>query len=308
MSDTHQNFSHDVSNDAVRRFLLGQLSANEQPGFERRLFLDSELEARVRLAEFELADDYACLRLSAEDRERFERRFLLSDDRKLKLNVSHALRERFVLTPAPVRTMPRIFRQLQSLLSFNRPVVRIAFGVAMLLVILGGAWLVIKDEQPIKDRIKRIVKIRRPQPPSTPRESHHPSNNSAPDRPAPTPVPDHARPAPSPTVEIIPLSPDVLTDSGKAPTINLSAGTHDIVRLELAIKPEPSALFQAQLSTIEGQAVVTADSLKTTDAAGNRIDFNVPASLLKAGDYKITLTKVSDTSKESIASYYFRVQ
>jgi hypothetical protein len=29
--------------------------------------------------------------------------------------------------------------------------------------------------------------------------------------------------------------------------------------------------------------------------------------LLKAGDYKITLRRVNDTSKEGLGSYYFRV-
>ncbi len=103
MNDSNQNISRDVSDDAVRRFLLGQLSANEQPGFEHRLFLDSELEARVRLAEFDLADDYACSRLGAEDRERFEQRFLASNERKLKLNVSNAKRRRreFLVNSGP---------------------------------------------------------------------------------------------------------------------------------------------------------------------------------------------------------------
>ncbi|MGH9971797.1 MAG: hypothetical protein ACREBG_28935 [Pyrinomonadaceae bacterium] len=308
MNDSNQNFSSEVSDDAVRRFLLGQLSANEQPSFEQRLFLDSELEARVRLAEFDLADDYACSRLGAEDRERFEQRFLAGDDRKLKLNVSNALRDRFAFTQAPVRTTTRFVKQLQSLLNFNRLIVRIAFGVAMLVVIVGGAWLMIKKEQRIKDGIKRVVKIRRSQPPNAPRETHHAPDNSAPEhRATPSTMLDHEGTTPSPTVEIITLSPNVPLESGKAPNINLSTG-HYIVRLELAVKPEPSALYQAQLSTIAGQAVVTADSLKATEVGGKKIDFDVPVGLLKAGNYRITLRRVSDSSKETVASYYFRVR
>lgn len=302
MKDSNENNSREFSDDTVRRFLLGQLNTKEQPRFEQRLFLDSELEARVRLAEFELADDYACSRLRAKDRERFEQRFLVSDDRKLKLEVSNALQDRFAFTQAPVKTTARFVEQLQSLLNFNELIVRIAFGVAMLVVILGSAWLLIKKEprikEGIKDRIQRVTRIRRPQPANAPREAHH-----APDKSAPEP-----RETPSPKVEIITLSPDVLLESGKAPSINLPAGAHDIVRLQLVVKPEPFALYQAQLSTIEGQTVVTAESLKSTEVAGNKIDFDVPVGLLKAGDYRVTLRRISDTSIESVLSYYFRVR
>jgi hypothetical protein len=299
MNDSNQNISRDFSDDAVRRFLLGQLSADEQPGFEQRLFLDSELEARVRLAEFNLADDYAFSRLRAEDRKRFEQRFLAGDDRKLKLNVSNVLRDRFALTQSPVRTTTRFIKQLQSLLNFDQLIVRIAFGVAMLVLITGSAWLLIKKEPRIKDGIKesisRVTKIKRPQPTNAPRESHHAQDISPPER----------RVTPSPTVEIVTLSPDVLLESDKAPSINLPAD--GMVRLELAVTPEPSAMYQAQLSTIEGRTVVTAESLKATEGAG-KIDLDVPVGLLKTGDYRITLRRVSDTSKESLVSYYFRVR
>lgn len=290
MNDSNQNITRDFSDDAVRRFLLGQLNADEQPDFERRLFLDSELEERVRRAEFELADDYAFSRLRAEDRERFEQRFLAGADRKLKLNVSNALRDRFGFTEVPVGTPARFIKQLRNLFDFNRLSVRIAFGVVMVVVIVGGAWLLIKKEPQIKDTITRIAKIRRPQPTKAPREeAHHPRRETS-------------------TVEIVTLSPDVLLDSGKAPSINLPSGAHDIVRLELMVESEPSALYQAQLSTIEGQTVLTAESLKAAEVAGKKIDIDVPVGLLKAGDYRITLRRVSDTSQESVANYYFRVR
>ena len=178
----------------------------------------------------------------------------------------------------------------------------------MLVVIAGGGWL-IKKEPRIKEGIKRVAKIRRPQPSNTPREAHHAPDNSAPKHPAtPSPMPDDERTTPSPTVEIIAFSPDVDLESGKAPSINLPAGAHDIVRLELAVKPEPQALYKAQLSTIEVQTVVTAESLRASEVGGEKIDFDVPVGLLKAGDYRITLRRVSDTSKESVASYYFHVR
>lgn len=293
MNDSNQNSSGDFSEDAVRRFLLGRLSADEQPDFERRLFLDSDLEARVRRGELDLTDDYACSRLSDEDRQQFEKRFLVSDDRKLKLIVSNALRDRFGVTQASSIKTTLVIKQLHSVFDFNRLAVRIAFSFALLVLIVGGAWLLIKKE-PIKETITRVTRIRRPQPSTDPKHSHHPQNTSP-------------RQAPSPFVEIVTLSPDVPLESGKAPTVNLPAGAHDIVRVELVVKADSSAVYEAQLSIIDGQTVVTAEPVKATAVTGDKIELNVPVSLLKAGDYHITLRRVSDTSQGDVAHYYFRV-
>ncbi len=104
------NNSPEFSDDAIRRFLFGRLSAAEQTTLEERLFADDDLEARVRLAEFDLADDYALERLSVADCEAFAEKFLLSAERKRTLGVSTALRERFasVTTTAPERAQVSI--------------------------------------------------------------------------------------------------------------------------------------------------------------------------------------------------------
>src|SRR5258708_39895232 len=89
--------SDEFSNETIRRFLLGSLSASEQPLFEQRLMSDVGLDARARLIELDLADDYACGRLTTSDRQLFEQRFLVTADRQRKLRVSELLRDRFSL-------------------------------------------------------------------------------------------------------------------------------------------------------------------------------------------------------------------
>src|SRR5437868_4553020 len=90
-----QDDSSGFSGETIRRFLLGHLSELEQPLFERELFTDAGLGARVRLAEIDLADDYAFERLSVADRILFEERFLVTSKRRRELNVSLGLRDRF---------------------------------------------------------------------------------------------------------------------------------------------------------------------------------------------------------------------
>ena len=53
-----------ISDGMIRGFLLCRLGEGTRARFEERLFTDDELERRVRLAEFELTDDYVFGRLS----------------------------------------------------------------------------------------------------------------------------------------------------------------------------------------------------------------------------------------------------
>src|SRR5438552_16173724 len=104
MADNNNQFYEggpgEFSDETIRRFLLGGLSASEQPLFEQRLFTDDGLDARVRLAEFDLADDYAFERLNASERSLFEEKFLLTSDRRQNLEVSRVLRDRFATIDA----------------------------------------------------------------------------------------------------------------------------------------------------------------------------------------------------------------
>ena len=70
-----QDNSSGSSDETIRRFLFGELTESEQPPFEQQMFTDAGLDARVRLAEIDLADDYAFDRLNATDRARFDERF-----------------------------------------------------------------------------------------------------------------------------------------------------------------------------------------------------------------------------------------
>src|SRR2546423_14530884 len=92
------------SNDAIRRFLLGELTVTEQTAFENRLVADDELEARVRLSELGLADDYVRQSLTRAESLRVQERFLVTRDRLHMTAVSQALGDRF--TPATDRSVP----------------------------------------------------------------------------------------------------------------------------------------------------------------------------------------------------------
>jgi hypothetical protein len=315
MADIGNN-SQEFADDAVRRFLFGRLSLTEQSTFEAHLFSDDRLEARVRLAEFDLADDYAFARLSPADREAFERKFLLSAGRRRKLNVSSALRDRFASASTAATTArdgakTSIGERLRLLFALNQRGWRFALGVMIFVVLIGTVWLAVKEPR-IKEVIKaRIFNRRAPAPaPSTPRMAGHSNNTSAmPEhRTTSSPMPAHDQTTPSPTIASVVLLPGASRDGDKLPRINLPKGEHDIVRLQLALKPNQTGIYRAELLTIDGQDIFSAQSLQSTDIDAGKLDFDVPAALLKAGDYQVKLSRAADGSKGSVASYYFRVQ
>ena len=309
-----RNNSVEFSDDAIRGFLFGRLNPAEQPTLEKHLFRDDRLEARVRLAEFDLADDYALKRLSSADRLAFEQEFLLSSGRKRQLKVSTALRDRFVSNSTVATTAldsgrTSIGERLRLLFGLNQRAWRIAFVVAILGVLFGGAWLAVKEPR-IKERIgARIFNRRAPAPaPGAPRVAGHSTNSAQPPehQTTPLPMPAHDQTTPSPTIASVVLLPDAARDGDELPGINPPKGEHDIVRLQLALKPNQSGPFRADLMTIAGQLVFSAQSLTASDKGG--IDFDVPAALLKIGGYQIKLSRADDGSKRSVASYYFRVR
>lgn len=303
--------NNQFTDDAIRRFLLGRLDAAEQSTFEEQLFADDRLEALVRLGEFDLTDDYALARLSSEDREAFEQKFLLSDGRKRRLNVSNTLRDRFSsASNAAIAerdgAKASVAERLRLLFGLDRRSWRLAFGVLIAAVLIGTVWLVVKQPR-IKENIKAIIFNRRaPAPlPSVPRLAAHPGNrSSAPvHQTTPSPMPPH-EPTASPATIV--LFPGATRDD--LPVINLPKGEHDIVRLQLALKPNQIGSYRAELLTIDGQSVFSSESLQATDTDARRVEFDVPASLLKVGDYRVSLRRADDASKRIVASYYLRVQ
>ena len=298
----HENGPREVSDETMCRFLLGRLSASEQPAFEERLFSQDGLDSRVRLAELELADDYAYGRLSDTERALFEEKFLVSADRRRQVEVSSSLRERFA--SAPVLNLTFVER-LRALPAFTRPAWRYAFGVVILLILVGTAWLVIKEPRFVQ-RIAIKIMPRRSTPRSAPREADHPANTSSLEhQTAPSPMPVHDQTS-SPSVSIA-LVPAASSDNNVPPVV-LPKGEQDVVRLQLAVQHDQPGTFRAELLTADGQSVFSAGLLKVADNDSAQIIFDVPARVLKTGNYQIKLSRDNAGAKENVGNFYFRAQ
>ncbi len=132
--------------DVMAKYLLGELSDAEQETVEEKLFLDDDWFDRLRVAEMELIDRYVQGGMSQKERSQFERGFLTTPDKIEKVtNAKTFMRHVEQLEPAraiePETSRP-FWRSLASYFSFQSPAMQYAMAAAVLLLAVGGAWLV----------------------------------------------------------------------------------------------------------------------------------------------------------------------
>jgi len=286
------------SEDSIRRFLLGQLKPGEQSMFEEQLFTDSDLEDRVRLAEFELADDYIFKRLTESEAKSFGEKYLLTADRKQKLNVSKSLRDRFMAVSRP---KPRrgIYRGLTALLDIRQMTWRHAIAALVLILIFVMVFLAKKEPQ----IVERILPdhLQRHHTTPTPQAMHHAAEPSAPAHSDESPVkPVHESPL------VVALTSTNTFD--QEPVVVLPSGENAVVRFQLSIKAGQEGLYRADLLTSRREKVFNAESLKAYGSGASFISIDVPVSALESGQYEIRLTRTDDRTKQQVVQYYFSVQ
>ena len=306
--------SSSFTDEQVRLYLLCRLNEGERVKFEERLLVGDELAQRTRLAELELSDDYAADRLSLADRDFFEKKFLVSEGRRSDLRVSQALHKHAaVVSPEAIQTEKSSWLQrVSALFGFERsPVFATVGSLAMLILIGGAVWLVVRQKQTQEPVVASYENAPSPQP------SVSPANQLSPTQPAPSPQPSPDKKPPTsptpphaqapPTVATFTLFPGSLRGSGDLLRVVVPSGKQDVVRLMLVPEADGKGIYGAQLLSAEGKTILTRARLQITkDNSEPRLLLNIPAHQLKVGDYQIRLSRQLDGKIEVIGSYYFR--
>jgi uncharacterized protein YegP (UPF0339 family) len=295
----NKQHSQDFTDDSIRRFLLGQLKTEEQTLFEEHLFTNSDLEARVRLAEFELADDCAFKRLTESEIESFREKYLLTADRNHRLEVSKAIRARFV-SESVSETSPTVFQRLMPLFNLRRPAWRYAFAALGLILILATVFLVTKEPQVVNRFIPERFRST-PHASPTPQLMNHSNGSSS---------PAHSEQAPPAASHESPLIVGLTSTSSQeqSPVITPPLDANAVVRFQLSIKEDAKGVYRADLLAASGETLFSVESLKPYGPKASTIDFDVPAKDLKSGQYQIRLSRVDEPAKQESSQYYFRVQ
>ena len=279
------NSSVIFSDDAIRRFLLGELNVTEQTAFENRLVADDELEARVRLSELGLADDYVQRRLPRAESLRVQARFLVTRDRQHMAAVSQALRDRFT---------PATHRSAQGLFNFDNPAWRYAFAAAILLIVFATVWLRVKER---RLALNPPLPPKRVQPKVSPAQSpvaaNHPVGSSTPThQEEATPLPEHQT-----TLSIALDAKNTVENPSELQVPNGTASIRAVVSLE---KNQLDS-YRAELWNSRGESVFSADGLTPNEG---KLVVDIPALDLSPGEYMIRLNGREDAAG---LQYYLRI-
>jgi hypothetical protein len=272
------------SDDAIRRFLLGELTVAEQGAFENRLFTDDELAARVRLGELGLADDYVRQRLMRAESLRVQERFLVTKDRQHLAAVSQALHDRFA---------PPTDRIASGIFNFSHPAWRYAFAAVILIIVFATVWLGVKERRlagPLT-----IPKRALPKPTATqsPVVAHHPAGSLAPThQEEATPPPEHET--------TLSIALDAKNTVENPSEVKLLSGTASISAV-ISLEKNQLGSYRAEVWNSRGESVFSADGLTPSDEGKLVID--IPALDLSPGEYMIRLNGRKDVPE---LQYYLR--
>ena len=253
----------------IERYLLGELSPDEQAGLEALYFGDAELLDRIDAAEDDLIDDYVRGGLSPAQRLRFESHFL-NEKRRERVRMAEALRKAL---------QPRVSKRS----AWALPLAASLFGAALLAIV----WLLVQNRR-LHERIETLqAEIARK--PVTP-----PITVTA-------PVTVKQPPAPLPVAAIV-LAPGLTRDGGAIATLAVERQTR-MVRIEARLETR-APRYKATLQRAGESPTWTGSGLiaQTVDG-GQRLVLYFPREQFTVGDYILTVT-----ARDFIADYAFTVK
>lgn len=273
-----------LTDDELRRYLLGTLPEAEAESLEDAYFADRETLERVRGAEDDLVDDYAAGRLTPDESRRLEHRWEASPRQRERLLVARALR---LALPPPRPTLPGRPRWP----GWSAPL-RLA---ALLFLSFGLFW---------------TWRARQPQPRPAPNSATADASEARPPAsPAVTPQPSPTALA-SRTLVVLALSPIAARDGPGARPLRVPADAR-AVRLELEAEPESlqaagASPLAVEVATVEGRPVWRGRAVRprlgrpallaTVELAPER---------LAPGDYVVSLFVMHDGA--ALERYFLRV-
>ncbi len=300
----------DVSDETLRQYLLGRLGEDERLELDQHLLFDDSLAERILLCESELIDDFVAQRLPSRERELFTQRFLVTESRKQKLRLASALRG---YADSQSRAGESLAvsswrERVGNFFGFELPPVwALAGSFAVLMLLVGLTWFALRRAQPVQVAVTRQEPV--------PALSPASSSASAPSPPVTSTPPVKTENSPTPVEPVMPttvasfvLLPGAVRDGGDMTRISVPRGERDVVRLTLSLEADTPGLYRAELATAEGQKVTVRDRLKARITnADAKVTLDIPARLLKHGDYQIVLSRQKpDGQTEGAGRYYFR--
>jgi hypothetical protein len=321
--------------DTCERYLLGELSEAEQAQLEEAYFADDALFERFLAVKDELLDAYARGELTEEKRARFAQHFRATEPRRQQIDEAQdlirattaAARQPAIANGEKTRTITRnvdaSWRESVANMFRLRPLAWQSALIVMLLLALGGVWLIVRYRQRQQAELASSEKSK-PQPlqatsppvvagdnapspfptDSTANREPPPGTNATP-RPTPgtpgTPEPQFSA-AQIASLTLLPLVTRDITDEN---TLILHPATR-IVRLRLVFRKNNYRSYSASLTTLDDQQVWQNHALKADSSKS--VTLQIAPALLQQHDYLLTLSaRTAGDQLETVGEYYFHV-
>ena len=293
----------------LRRYLLGELSLEEQVLIEQRLFLESEYAELAQAVEDDLIDDYVRNDLPANEHAQFETHFLTQPEHVEDVKIAEALNKHWVenstetdpvrvdLPPAPP---PR-----------SNQFVWVSLGAIGILIIGLIAWIgwqsMRRDsEQPQQAEQQPTPVNQAPSVSPTPVIPNSGSSNQTASQQNKN-GPENRKNPPS-QLATFSIYPGTFSRGGATKPVSLSADIKTVI-LKLPVKGD-SESYSAILSSRRRQVQRWRELNSEMDAElGKIVRVDVSAALLNEQDYEIKLTGLTDDSgSPETTTYAFRVE
>lgn len=296
------------SNEAWQvKYLLGTLTEEEQVQVEDRAFADGDYMSALETAEADLIDAYVRGELSQSDRRSFELRFLASPERRRKVEFARALST----IAAESRTRESRAAERLSFMSVFRgwnPVVQFAAGMAIVVCIAGGAWLV-SENAAIRSRMAALEAERR----GFEDRERSLRQRLGEEQTRAALATQNRQPSEAPRAPLVAslvLMPGLSRAQAPVERLVLSPSVQ-IARIEIQLESRDDyPRFRAELHTRKGEEVLSRSNLvKRKSGPGFAVWVDVPASALAVGDYELALKGIAaDHASQDVGYYYFGVQ
>src|SRR5215471_7212095 len=282
------------------KYLLGNLTEEEQVYVENRAFADANHLGALEAAEADLIDAYVRGQLSQAERRGFERQFLTSPSRRNKVEFARALAR--VASESRAVRLPTAWQTLLSVVRGWSPAVQVAAGLATVVFAAGGSWLIVQNTS-MRSRVtvleaqRRDLEIRE-------QELRHElavhSQQQSTTRVGVLP----------PVVASLVFSPGLTRAETRVEQLVLNPSVQ-IAHVEIQLESRDDyPRFRVELRKRSGDDVLTQGNLpKRRTTVGYSVSFDVPASALLPGEYELALKGLlDDQSVQDVAYYYFSVQ
>jgi hypothetical protein len=323
----------DLNNEKlIARYLLGDLAEEQQVAIEDRAFSDKDYLALVTAVENDLIDEYVRRELSETERRQFETRFLASAERRKRVEFAKALARVPVAAVAPERTVvsePAKWSWRDSLYAFIsglNPAAKFAVVAVMLLLLVGGAWLLTEtlrlrsqltqlqaQNQAQQNQLQQQVDAeRRRNEELNARLSQEQQQREQTDESLRqlSETGDATNPPPRPVIASLTLLPGLSRGGGEKANMVMPEDAR-LVRLQIGIDPEEQyKTYGVELRTAAGRQVWTRENLTARTRGRTRaVSLTLPASVLKSGDYELRLSgRQEGGESEDVGFYYFDVK